>query len=63
MLNETVSRVMLFPSEPYTVRSCGSELRSHKHDLLYLSALAANNKMDLVTKGVIFVAVLFFFLC
>lgn len=56
-----VSRVILFSSAPYTVCSCGSTLRSHKYDLLYLSALAANNKMDLVTKAVIFLAVSFFF--
>lgn len=47
MLNETVSRVMLFPSAPYTACSHGSKLRSHKYNLLYLSALAENNKMDL----------------
>lgn len=37
----------------------GIKLRSHKYNLLFLSALAANNKMDLVTKVVIFVAVFF----
>lgn len=62
ILNETVSRVRLFPSAPYTVYTCGSTLRSHEYDLLYLSALAANNKMDLVTKASHFYGSFLFFM-
>lgn len=52
-----VFRVMLFSSVPSTVRSRGFKFRSHKRGLLYLSALAANNKMDRTTKAIPFFVV------
>lgn len=51
MLNKSISRVMLFQSAPYTLAAPSSEVTNTT--LLYLSALAANNKMDLVTKAAV----------
>lgn len=50
-----VSRVMLFSSVSSTLCSCGFNFKSHKCGLLYLSALAANNKTDRATTAIIFV--------
>lgn len=60
MLNETISRVMLFQSAPYILAAPSSEVTNTT--ILYLSALAANNKMDLVTKAAVFPVTVFIFL-